>query len=77
MSHADLSQCVQHHDWTTSLGATSAGTVSQQDKMIIMSKYVMMIFNSAVDNQIFVSMCSPARDLSQGYHAVWDLIAVY
>ena len=25
---------------------------------------------SAVDNQIFVAMCSPARDLSAGYHAV-------
>lgn len=24
----------------------------------------------AVDNQVFVSMCSPARDLSAGYHAV-------
>lgn len=23
----------------------------------------------AVDNQVFVSMCSPARDLSAGYHA--------
>lgn len=24
----------------------------------------------AVDNQIFFSMCSPARDMSAGYHAV-------
>jgi len=23
----------------------------------------------AVDNQVFMSMCSPARDLSAGYHA--------
>lgn len=26
--------------------------------------------NRAVDNQVFFSMCSPARDLSAGYHAV-------
>lgn len=24
----------------------------------------------AVDNQVFVAMCSPARDLTAGYHAV-------
>lgn len=30
--------------------------------------------DSAVDNQVFVSMCSPARDLSAGYHAVSDQI---
>jgi len=24
----------------------------------------------AVDNQVFFSMCSPARDLTAGYHAV-------
>lgn len=24
----------------------------------------------AVDNQIFVAMCSPARDMTAGYHAV-------
>ncbi len=26
--------------------------------------------NRAVDNQVFFSMCSPARDLTAGYHAV-------
>ena len=25
---------------------------------------------SAVDNQVYFSMCSPARDLKQNYHAV-------
>jgi omega-amidase len=25
--------------------------------------------NSAVDNQLFVAMCSPARDMSATYHA--------
>jgi omega-amidase len=24
----------------------------------------------AVDNQVYVSMCSPARDMKAGYHAV-------
>ena len=24
----------------------------------------------AVDNQVFMSMCSPARDMNAGYHAV-------
>lgn len=24
----------------------------------------------AVDNQVFIAMCSPARDLSADYHAV-------
>jgi omega-amidase len=24
----------------------------------------------AVDNQVYVSMCSPARDMNAGYHAV-------
>lgn len=27
-------------------------------------------FKRAVDNQVFVGMCSPARDMSAGYHAV-------
>lgn len=27
-------------------------------------------WNRAVDNQIYVSMCSPARDMTAGYHAV-------
>lgn len=27
-------------------------------------------FCRAVDNQVYVSMCSPARDMSAGYHAV-------
>jgi len=26
--------------------------------------------NRAVDNQVYFSMCSPARDLTAGYHAV-------
>jgi omega-amidase len=30
----------------------------------------------AVDNQIYVSMCSPARDMSAGYHAVSALCSM-
>lgn len=31
---------------------------------------LMSQLSSAVDNQIFVAMCSPARDMTAGYHAV-------
>jgi len=30
----------------------------------------MIAFPRAVDNQVFFGMCSPARDMSAGYHAV-------
>jgi len=30
----------------------------------------LIVLPRAVDNQVFFGMCSPARDLSAGYHAV-------
>ena len=30
----------------------------------------LIAIHRAVDNQVFFGMCSPARDLSAGYHAV-------
>lgn len=30
----------------------------------------LIVLSRAVDNQVFFGMCSPARDLSAGYHAV-------
>ena len=34
-----------------------------------------MLDQRAVDNQIFVAMCSPARDMNAGYHAVSNISA--
>lgn len=30
----------------------------------------MRLVDRAVDNQVYFGMCSPARDLTAGYHAV-------
>jgi hypothetical protein len=58
---------IQPHHGTPSLGALAKRKVGVPDP-----KGVMMIDYSsrAIDNQIYVSMCSPARDMSAGYHAV-------
>lgn len=51
------------------MGAASASTVNFVVQ-IMLRCLLDFVSHSAVDQQVFFSMCSPARDLSAGYHAV-------
>lgn len=67
----DLSGGIQHDHGTPSLGAPGASTVRLIHCLSFRSK---LCTYRAVDNQVYVSTCSPARDLTAGYHAVSFLI---
>jgi hypothetical protein len=58
---------IQPHHRTPSLGTLTTRKVG-----FTVPKGMLIIDYSfrAIDNQIYVSMCSPARDMTAGYHAV-------
>ena len=66
MCRHDLPVRIQCHYWTTPLDSAPASTVS----LIPLSKsgYDWLIAR-AVDNQIYVSMCSPSRNPDAAYKA--------
>lgn len=67
LPYLGVSWGIQPDDWTTSLGAVAKGAVCAG---LFVGDVADAMCDRAVDNQVFVSMCSPARDLSAGYHAV-------
>jgi hypothetical protein len=67
----DLPRSVQPHYGPNSLGTFSAREVckvrlGEIELLISRENFVCR----AVDNQFYVALCSPARDLTAGYHAV-------
>jgi hypothetical protein len=73
MPSLGLSWCIQHNDWASSLGVAPTWSVRLNFDLSIISPGLLRIHvhhHRAVDNQVFFSMCSPARDMSAGYHAV-------
>src|SRR5882762_3373362 len=69
LSGANLSRRFQPNNWTSSLGAPTTSTVTFYKVIVgLVSHQIPM--SRAVDNQVYFSMCSPARDLTAGYHAV-------
>jgi hypothetical protein len=60
---------IQSDNWTSSLGAPYPSAVREPPYIAVETSLDFMHY-SAVDNQMFVAMCSPARDMTAGYHAV-------
>lgn len=71
MPPARLSWSFQHDHGPSSLGAPTTSPVRPSVAALSVSHQALR----AVDNQIFVSMTSPARDLDAGYHAVRSSIS--
>jgi predicted amidohydrolase len=67
----DLSRSLQHHNRTHALGIIATCTVSFLEAKIhvLTDQRHLHHFYSAVDNQMYVAACSPARDDSAAYHA--------
>jgi predicted amidohydrolase len=64
----DLSWCIQYHYWSSSLGIIATCSVCS----VIyghLKLWPSLIQSSAVDNEMYVAACSPARDDSADYKA--------
>lgn len=64
-----LSRGVQYDHRSSSLGASATFAVGLATEGLPAKRNLTQRFR-AIDNQVYFSMCSPARDMTAGYHAV-------
>lgn len=65
----DIPRRIQLDNWSLALGTTRSGSVGENSP-ITKSPSMTTLRLSAVDNHVYVAMCSPARDMTAGYHSV-------